>query len=117
MQWLGVDPIASPKKTPSDDVPRQMLVLLVELLRSMELPELAIGGAWSACFWLVAARPGLCDTAMELGVVELAVEHLRAIGSPADMVSISRGKAGRAGWSCHCSMFGSIRAKIAIRMA
>ena len=92
MQWLGADPITSKKLLPSDDVPRQMLVLLVELLRSMELPELAIGGAWMACFWLVAARPGLCGTTMELGVVELAVEHLRAIGSPADMVTISRRK-------------------------
>ena len=33
--------------------------------------------------------------AMELGLFDLAVEDLRAIGSPADVVSISRGKAGR----------------------
>jgi hypothetical protein len=32
---------------------------------------------------------------MELGIIDLAAEHLRAIGSPADMVSISRGRAGR----------------------
>ena len=32
---------------------------------------------------------------MELGLIELAAEHCRAIGSAADMVSISRGKAGR----------------------
>jgi hypothetical protein len=35
--------------------------------------------------------------ALELGLFELGVEHLRAIGSTADMVSISHGKAGRAG--------------------
>jgi hypothetical protein len=34
--------------------------------------------------------------AFEHGIVELAAEHLKAIGSPADWVSISRGKAGRA---------------------
>jgi hypothetical protein len=34
--------------------------------------------------------------ALKHGVVELAAEHLKAIGSPADWVSISRGKAGRA---------------------
>ena len=44
-QWMSVEPILSRKKMPSDDVPRQMLTLLVELLRSGELPELAIGGA------------------------------------------------------------------------
>ena len=32
---------------------------------------------------------------MELGLIDLGAEHLRAIGSPADVVSISRGKAGR----------------------
>jgi hypothetical protein len=33
---------------------------------------------------------------MELGLFDLAVRHLRALGSPADATSISRGKAGRA---------------------
>ena len=92
---MSVEPIVSQKKMPDDDVPRQMLTLLVELLRSGELFELAIGGAWSGvnnCLW---GRPGLGAAAMELGVIELAAEHLRAIGSAADMVSISRGKAGR----------------------
>ena len=31
---------------PSDDIPLKMLVLLLELLKSGELPELAVGGAW-----------------------------------------------------------------------
>ena len=31
---------------PSDDIPLRMLVLLLELLKSGELPELAVGGAW-----------------------------------------------------------------------
>jgi hypothetical protein len=34
--------------------------------------------------------------AIELGLFDLGMEHLRAIGSPADLISISRGKAGRA---------------------
>ena len=42
---MSVEPMVSQKNMPSDDVPRQMLTLLVELLRSGELPELAIGGA------------------------------------------------------------------------
>jgi hypothetical protein len=41
-------------------------------------------------------RPSVGPVALEHGVVELVVEQLKAIGSPADWVSISRGKAGRA---------------------
>ena len=43
---MSAEPIFSQKKMPSDDAPRQMLSLLVELLRSGELPELALAGAW-----------------------------------------------------------------------
>ena len=108
-QVMSAEPIVSQKKMPSDDVRRQMQTLLVELLRSGELPELTIGGAWRGVECCVAGRPGLGAAAMELGVIELAAEHLRAIGSPADnMASISRGKAGRgqraqgAGRGLHC---------------
>ena len=44
--------MVSQQKTPSDDVPRQMLTPLVELLRSGELPETwrseARGVVWKA---------------------------------------------------------------------
>ena len=63
-QVMSVEPMISLKKMPSDDVSRQMLTLLVELLRSGELPELAIGGAWGGvnnCLW---GRPGLGAAAM-----------------------------------------------------
>ena len=96
-QWIDADPMVSKKRMPSDDAPGQMLTLLAELLRSGELPELAIGGAWHAAYGCVLGRPGLGPLAIELGLFELAVEHLRAIGSPADALSVSRGKAGRAG--------------------
>jgi hypothetical protein len=92
---MSVDPIISQKLMPSDDVPREMLTLLVELLRSGELPELAIGGAGYAAFSCIVGRPGLGLLAMELGLVELTRGHVRAIGSPADAISISRNKAGR----------------------
>eukprot|EP01043_Picozoa_sp_COSAG02_P057839 COSAG02_NODE_7091_length_3189_cov_1493.496764_4_plen_61_part_01 len=39
--------------------------------------------------------PGLAPVAMELGLFDVAVADLRVLGSPADVVSISRGKAGR----------------------
>ena len=95
-QFMSEQPLVSQQKTPSDDVPRKMLTLLVELLRSGELPELAIGGAWYGLETCLTGRPGLGPAAMELGLIDLAAEHCRAIGSPADVVSISRGKAGRA---------------------
>jgi hypothetical protein len=94
--WMGAEPIVSKKKQPEDDVPTKMLTLLMELLKTNELPELAIGGAWSGMNWCLVGRPSLGPIAFEHGVVELAAEHLKAIGSPADWVSISRGKAGRA---------------------
>ena len=72
---------------PSDDVPRQLVSLLVELLRSDELPELVIGGAWLRVAYCLSGRPGLGPTVMELGLFDLAVRHLRALGSPADAVT------------------------------
>ena len=66
---MSVDPLGT-KKLPSDDVPRQMLPLLVELLRSAELPELAIGGAWFAIICCLTGRPSLGPMAMELGLFD-----------------------------------------------
>jgi hypothetical protein len=94
--WMSIEPIVSKTKLPDDDVPTKMLTLLLELLKANELPELAIGGAWNGILYIMIGRPSLGPVALEHGAVELAVEHLKAIGSPADWVSISRGKAGRA---------------------
>jgi hypothetical protein len=93
--WMTSEPLA--KKMPSDAVPTRMLMLLVELLKSGELPELAIGGAWAALQGCPIARSSVGLAAVECGMIELAAAHLNAIGSPADWLSISRGKAGRAG--------------------
>eukprot|EP01046_Picozoa_sp_COSAG06_P006602 COSAG06_NODE_312_length_17767_cov_17.644895_5_plen_374_part_00 len=93
--FMTSDPIVSKKKQPEDDVPTKMLTLLLELLKANELPELAIGGAWQGFNHCVTGRPSLGPVALEHGAVELAVTQLKAIGSPADWVSISRSKAGR----------------------
>lgn len=95
--WLSTEPMISKKKVPEDDVPTKMVTLMVELLKANEFPELAIGGAWSGVVFCIIGRPSIGPVAFERGVVELAVEHLKAIGSPVDWVSISRGKGGRAG--------------------
>jgi hypothetical protein len=102
---MSEDMMSSKQKMPSDDVPRQMLTLLVELLRSGELPELAISGAWHGASMCITGRPSLGSVALDLGVMELIAEHCRAIGSAADMVSISRGKAGRASRAMCVAMF------------
>jgi hypothetical protein len=94
--WLSAEPITSKKKQPEDDAPTKMLTLLLELLKANELPELAIGGAWTGVYHCIMGRPRLGPVVLKHGIVELIVEHLKAIGSPADWVSISRGKAGRA---------------------
>jgi len=90
---MGEDPFLS-KTMPSDDVPLQMLTLLLELLKSGELPGLAMGGAWFGILVCLTGYPALCTAALELGLVDLCVQHCRAVGSPSDLVSISRGKAG-----------------------
>ena len=89
---MRADPISSKKQMPSDVVPRQMLVLLLELLRSNKLSNEAIAGAWTACAICMQGRPGVGATATELGVFNLAAAHLRGIPSPAEMVTLSRGK-------------------------
>ena len=99
---MGADPIVSQKKRPSDDVPRRMMTLLLEMLKSGELADddellVMIGGAWAGGGQCLQGRPSLGPTALECGIFELAVAHLHAIGSSADWVSLSRNKAGRAG--------------------
>jgi hypothetical protein len=94
--WMSADPILSKTKIPEDDLPMKMMKLLLELLKSNELPELAIGGAWFAVHNCLTGRPSLGPAALECGVFVMVVAQLHGIGSPADWVSISRGKAGRA---------------------
>lgn len=93
---MSTDPIVSNKQMPSSEVPRQLLILLVELLRSQHLPDLVINGAWARIPNCILGRPELAHFGIDLGLCELAVEQLRTLGSPTDAVSISRGQAGRA---------------------
>ena len=62
-----------------------MLVLLLELLKSGELPELAVGGAWFCVNTLMLrGSAALGPVALEADICGLAVDHLHAIGSTAD---------------------------------
>ena len=71
---------------PTDDIPRKLLRLLLELIASGELPELAVGGAWNSVQNLQATRPALKEVALEADICGLVVAGLRTVGSAADWV-------------------------------
>ena len=71
---------------PADDIPRKLVRLLLELIASGELPELAVGGAWFELDQLLTPRPALGPVALEANICGLAVAGLRAVGSAADWV-------------------------------
>ena len=105
---MSTDPV-SLKNMPNDDVPRRMMTLLLEMLKSGELADdnvLLIFGAFNSVFNLTYGRPSLAQTAVECGVYELVVAQLNALGSPADWVTLSRsrGKAGIAGQLAACTI-------------
>ena len=78
------------KRTPDDEIPRQILRLVLELLQSGELPELAVGGAWSCIIAIVDEGIILSRVALEANICGLAMAHLRALGPAADWtVSLS----------------------------
>ena len=69
----------------ADDTPHQILLLSLELLQSGELPELAVGGAWSVAESLMGRGSApLGPVALEADICGLATAHLRAIGPAAD---------------------------------
>ena len=69
---------------PTDEWAIKLLTLLIELLRSGELPELAAAGAWYCAQSCVVGRPTVGALALELGMFELAAARLRELGSPAE---------------------------------
>ena len=69
---------------PTDDIPCKLLQLLLELIASGELPELAVGGAWNSVQTLLAPRPALGPVTLEADICGLVVASLRAVGSAAD---------------------------------
>ena len=94
MEWVGIsmaeNPMTSAKRCPTDDKPIKMLALLVELLQSGELPDLAIIGATYSVQWCLQGRPAVAAAALELGVIELVSAQLSRVGSPADWLSTAR---------------------------
>lgn len=81
------------KKMPSDDIPTQMVRLIVELLRNDGISGPTIGGAWNALQRIyLRGRSALGSLGLELDFCGLAVTHLRAMGSADEwMVSVDAG--------------------------
>ena len=72
---------------PTGDIPGKLLRLLLELIASGELPELAVGGAWAVMSAQAqSGRPALKEVALEADVCGLAAAGLRTVGSAADWV-------------------------------
>jgi hypothetical protein len=71
---------------PTDDIPHKLVRLLLELIASGELPELAVGGAWEKLGSLLQPRPALGPVALEADISGLAVASLRAVGLASDWV-------------------------------
>eukprot|EP01043_Picozoa_sp_COSAG02_P051663 COSAG02_NODE_5468_length_4297_cov_3.717008_2_plen_388_part_00 len=95
--FMAEHPIVSVQRCPDDDKPTTMLTLLVELLRSGELPDLAIGGALLAVQFCISGRPTVARASVELGVFELVAAQLLRSGAPSDLLSTAYrpGKTGR----------------------
>ena len=72
---------------PGDDIPAQLARLSVGLLRSDNIPELMIAGAWKGISHVyTTGRSDLGALGLELDFCGLAVAHLRAMGSAGDWV-------------------------------
>ena len=71
---------------PTDDIPRKLVRLLLELIASGELPVLAVGGAWACVHNLLTSRPALGPVGLEADICGLAAASLRTVGSAADWV-------------------------------
>jgi hypothetical protein len=71
---------------PTEDIPRKLVLLLLELIASGELPELAVGGAWQHVSHLVTPRPALGPVALEADICGVAAAGLRTVGPAADWV-------------------------------
>ncbi len=84
-------------KTPDAEAIRQILLLLLELLKDDETPELLQGGVGACCLDLTQHHYRLLGPlVLESGILGITAAQLRALGAPGEWVLISRGQAGPA---------------------
>ena len=93
-EWIGMffaeDPFGSPQQCPTDDKPIKMVSLLLELLRSDEVPDLLNPGLLFAVNITLQRRPAVVGKAMELNLIEVIMAQLSRAGTPSECLSVAR---------------------------
>ena len=87
---------------PEDGHCLRMITLLLDLMRSEGLPTPIYGGAWCAIGCTIMGRPAVAALALEGGIMDLVVPHLRACGSPADWM-VRRMVSAAEPYACCCT--------------
>lgn len=78
------------KQCPKDCLPRKMLTMGLDILRAPErLSPLHSGGLWWAVVTFFLDQPTLVPVAIEAGLLDLAVSHMRRIGTPTELLVCS----------------------------
>lgn len=73
MKW---HPLVSKTLQPNDDVPLAVASALLDLLRSRELPELAVGGAWECVKVCLSGRPANSKHMLRAGIFDVVMSFL-----------------------------------------
>lgn len=71
---------------PDSEFPQRILELVLEQLRSGDLPPLLTAGAWSTINAAMIGRPALGPIALQMDICGTALDRLRAIGTVGDWV-------------------------------
>ena len=81
IDWMGafltVNPM-SPARSPAEDFPRSVAMLLLDILRdsSDQLSSAQVVAAWAGINTAVLGRPSVANALVSAGVISFAVAHL-----------------------------------------
>ena len=81
IDWMGafltVNPM-SPARSPAEDFPRSVAMLLLDILRdsSDQLSSAQVVAAWAGINTAVLGRPSVANALVSAGAISFAVEHL-----------------------------------------
>lgn len=90
-EWIGnamTSPLLGKKHLPTDEMPLKLVTLLMELAKAPEqLSAWVLPGVWQLVADSVMTRIAVGKVLFELGLVELAVAQLHALGTAAERLS------------------------------
>lgn len=91
-EWLGAymsGPLAGKTHLPTDEIPLKLAMLWMELAKAPEqLPAWALPGVWQCLVDCCMSRPAVAKAALELGLIELVVAQLQALGTQTERLSM-----------------------------